>query len=162
MVLLIAVISDSHNHRRSVNAVKGYIQKADIIIFLGDGEEDIAEITKDFTGEFYAIKGNCDIKGVYPDEMIIELASKKIFICHGHKYGVKMSYNGLYYKAKEVGADIALFGHTHVAMIEEYNDVILMNPGSIFMGYGQYRKSLGYIEILDNGHIETWIKELKV
>ena len=32
-------------------------------------------------------------------------------MCHGHKYGVKYGYNSIYYRGKEIGADIVLFGH---------------------------------------------------
>ena len=160
--MLIAVISDSHNDIKAVEAVKQYIEKADALIFLGDGQEDLKRITSDFTGEVYAVKGNCDIGGVNPEEMLIEISSKRIFLCHGNNYGVKMDYNRIYYKAKSVEADIVLFGHTHIAMIEEYDGITLMNPGSIFLGYGKFRRSLGYIEILENGHVETWIKELKI
>ena len=39
----------------------------------------------------------------------------KIFFTHGHKWGVKYSTDRLFYKAKEIGAQIALFGHTHTA-----------------------------------------------
>ncbi len=30
------------------------------------------------------------MRGLYPEERLIELQGKKIFMCHGHRYGVKV------------------------------------------------------------------------
>ena len=99
--MLIAVISDSHGNRNSISKIKKKISNAQVLIFLGDGENDLNEITEGFSGEVYAVRGNCDFDGKYPEERIIEIQGKKIFICHGHKYGVKYGYNSIYYRGKE-------------------------------------------------------------
>lgn len=67
----------------------------------------------------------------------------------------------LYYRAKELGADIALFGHTHQQMIEEYNEVILMNPGSISLPNirGRY---VGFIELKKGKNPDCYLKEVNV
>ena len=57
--MLIAVISDSHANRSSIEKVKKKISNADILLFLGDGERDLEEITEGFNGEVYAVRGNC-------------------------------------------------------------------------------------------------------
>ena len=159
--MLIAVISDSHGNKDSINKIKKKISNADVLLFLGDGENDLAEITNDFTGEVFAVRGNCDITGKYPEEQILEIQGKKIFICHGHRYNVKYGYNSIYYRGKEIGADIVLFGHSHIPIIEEYNGIILMNPGSISQGMGRLNKTLGYIDLIDDKAPIMYIKELK-
>lgn len=159
--MLIAVISDSHGNKDSINKIKKKISNADVLLFLGDGENDLAEITNDFTGEVFAVRGNCDITGKYPEEQILEIQGKKIFICHGHRYNVKYGYNSIYYRGKEIGADIVLFGHSHIPIIEEYNGIILMNPGSISHGMGRLNKTLGYIDLIDDKAPIMYIKELK-
>ena len=159
--MLIAVISDSHGNKDSINKIKKKISNADVLLFLGDGENDLAEITNDFTGEVFAVRGNCDITGKYPEEQILEIQGKKIFICHGHRYNVKYGYNSIYYRGKEIGADIVLFGHSHIPIIEEYNGIILMNPGSISHGMGRLNKTLGYIDLIDDKAPIIYIKELK-
>lgn len=158
--MLIAVISDSHGNSSGISKVKGYIEKADVILFLGDGENDIKEITRDFVGEVYAVKGNCDVSDKNPEEMVIEIGGKRIFMCHGHRYGVKYGYNSIYYRGKELEVDIVVFGHSHLPMIEENDGLILMNPGSI--SHGQYRaiKTLGYIELLEEKPAITYIREI--
>ena len=159
--MLIAVISDSHGNKDSINKIKKKINNADVVLFLGDGENDLAEITIDFTGEVFAVRGNCDITGKYPEEQILEIQGKKIFICHGHRYNVKYGYNSIYYRGKEIGADIVLFGHSHIPIIEEYDGIVLMNPGSISHGMGRLNKTLGYIDLIDDKAPIMYIKELK-
>ena len=158
--MLIAVISDSHGNRNSISKIKKKISHAEVLIFLGDGENDLNEITEEFHGEVYAVRGNCDFNGKYPEEMIIEVKGKKIFMCHGHKYGVKYGYNSIYYRGKELNVDIVVFGHSHIPMIEEYDGLILMNPGSISHCQHRLMKTLGYIELLEGKAPITYIKEM--
>ncbi len=56
--------------------------------------------------------------------------AKRFYMVHGHQYGVKMSLQSLYYRAKEKEADIVLFGHTHVPCCEQEDGIWLINPGS--------------------------------
>lgn len=158
--MLIAVISDSHGNKDSIEKLKGKISEAQVVLFLGDGESDLKEITKDFKGEVYAVRGNCDFKGIYPEERVIEIKGKKIFMCHGHRYSVKYGYNSIFYRGKEIGADIVLFGHSHLPIIEEHDGLILMNPGSTSHSIGKLNKTLGYIDLRSKDKPEIYIKEV--
>lgn len=160
--MLVAVISDTHNNTTAIKEVKKYIAHADILLFLGDGEEDIKVVSEEFKGEVYAVRGNCDFTGKNPKEMVVEVLDKKIFICHGDRYNVKYDYNSIYYRGKELGVDIVLFGHSHLPIIEEMDDLLLMNPGSVSHGSGQMRRSLGYIEVENNKKPMAYIKEIKI
>lgn len=156
----IAVISDSHNIENNIRNIIKYLEDADILIHCGDGADDIRLIEEYFNGKIYIVKGNCDFGEIYPEQLLIELNGKKIFIAHGHKHNVKMNYNNIFYKALEVGADIVTFGHSHKAIILENRGVTLMNPGSISLPYGSDNKTMGFIEIDNNGKIEFSIKEI--
>lgn len=158
--MLIAVISDSHGNKSSISKLKDKISSAKVLLFLGDGENDLKEITEGFNGEVYAVRGNCDFKGIYPGERVIEIQGKKIFMCHGDRYGVKYGYNSIFYKGKEVGADIVLFGHSHLPIIEEHDGLILMNPGSVSHGVGKINKTLGFIDLDAKNDPIIYIKEL--
>ena len=158
--MLIAVISDSHGNKGSISKIKKKISSAQVLLFLGDGENDLKEITEGFNGEVYAVRGNCDFKGIYPEERVIEIQGKKIFMCHGHRYGVKYGYNSIFYRGKEVGADIVLFGHSHLPIIDEHDGLILMNPGSISHGVGSLNKTLGYFDLSDKNCPIAYIKEV--
>lgn len=156
----IAVISDTHRDSRYIEAAKKYIKNTDILIHLGDNIDDVKELTEGYKGEVYVVKGNCDYTNSYPSEQIINVEGKKIFFTHGHNYGVKMSLNNIFYKGKEVGADIVLFGHTHIALIEEEDGIILMNPGSISLPRikGRY---IGFINIEKEKDIDIYLKEVE-
>lgn len=157
--MLIAVVSDTHRDIYYIKKVRELIKNADILIHLGDNVDDIEVLTKDFNGLVYAVKGNCDFAGGFPSEQIIEVKGTKIFITHGHKYGVKYDLNNLYFKAREVEAKMALFGHTHTSQIEEECGIILMNPGSASMPR-MSKHSIGYIEIDEHNNIYPYIREI--
>ena len=158
--MLIAVVSDTHRMNKFINLAKESIKDADILIHLGDNIEDVEILKRNFNGKVYAVAGNCDYSSKYPKEGIIDVCGKKIFYTHGDLYGVKSSINNIYYKGRELGADIVLFGHTHQQLIERGEGVILMNPGSVSLPRlkGRY---IGIIDIDDNGDIDTYLREIK-
>lgn len=160
--MLVAVVSDSHNNKEVVAMAKKAIVKCDALLFLGDGENDLEELTEDFKGEVYAVCGNCDFKMINPMERIVILNGKRIYMTHGNRYNVNFGYNSIYYRGLEVEADIILYGHTHIPMIKHEGNMIIMNPGSISSGRGiKYNKSIGYLKISDNQPVEAFIEELK-
>lgn len=160
----IVVISDSHGKRSNIEeAIKRQIDKPAAIIFLGDGLRDMiyAEI-----GDIplYCVKGNCDFglfsDGDIPSEQIIYLGGKRIFITHGHHYGVKSTLTPLISEAASRDADIVLFGHTHEACegtvgienslgLKIEKPICIMNPGSI----GAYPYQFGVITIDREGRV---------
>jgi len=156
----IAVISDSHYEASNINAVKKYLKDVDVLIHCGDGAPDTRILEKDFKGEIYAVKGNCDMSNEYPNERIIDVMGVKIFITHGNMYNVKYEYNTIFYKGKAVGADIVLFGHSHKALISNYDGIIIMNPGSITFPYGSTKRTMGFIEIDKGKKPELYIQEI--
>ena len=99
------VISDTHhNIENAVSLVNNH--KPDYLIHLGDMCED-CERLQDFFPRLVIISviGNNNYKTAYPDyplERVFELGGKKIFMCHGHKYHVKLGIFSLVLRAKEV------------------------------------------------------------
>lgn len=158
--MLIAVISDTHRMSKYINSAKELIKNADILLHLGDNVEDVDLLEQGFKGEVYAVAGNCDYSKKYPKETIIEVNGRKIFFTHGDLYGVKSSINNIYYKGKELEADIVLFGHTHQHLIEEESGLILMNPGSVSLPKSKGR-CVGFINIDDAGKIDTYLREIR-
>jgi len=158
--VVIAVISDTHRVKKYINLAKNIIKDADILIHLGDNIEDVELLEDGFSGEVYAVAGNCDFSARYPKEGIIEVNGRKIFYTHGDLYGVKNSINNIYYRGCELEADVVLFGHTHEQGIEKIDNLILMNPGSVSLPRlkGRY---VGIINIDDNGEIDTYLREIK-
>ncbi|NSB17391.1 MULTISPECIES: metallophosphoesterase [Clostridium] len=158
--MLIAVVSDTHRMTKYINLAKGLIKDADILIHLGDNIDDAELLENTFKGKVYAVAGNCDYSTKYPKESVIEVNGKKIFFTHGDLYGVKSSMNNIYYRGRELNADIVLFGHTHQQLVEKEDDMILMNPGSISLPKFKGR-CIGFINIDNNGEVDAYLKEIR-
>ncbi|MBU3177222.1 metallophosphoesterase [Clostridium estertheticum] len=126
----IGVISDTHMVISSIERLEKEIKGVDVLIHLGDNVDDIANIKKYYKGDIINVKGNCDFSASVPSDRLLEVGGKKIFLTHGHKYGVKENLSGLRYKALETGADIVLYGHTHIAKIDFEEGIWYINPGS--------------------------------
>lgn len=153
----IAVVSDTHRINKYIDIANKYIKDCDVVIHLGDNIDDVERLSKGFNGEVYSVTGNCDVSNKYPSEQVLELEGKKIFITHGHNYGVKYSLNNIYYRAKELEVDMVLFGHTHEALIIEEDNIIFMNPGSISLPRS-INRCIGYIEISHG--IDAYLKKI--
>lgn len=133
----ILVISDTHGNGKGVEKLSSLIAENDYVIHLGDGAGDMREISALYPEKVYVCGGNCDFFAPYPSEGILDVESVRIFYCHGHRYGVKSGLDTLTAMAKQKGADVALYGHTHQGMIEERDGVILINPGTLRRSVGE-------------------------
>lgn len=145
----ILVFSDSHQTQR-------YMQDAieqehpNHIIHLGDHTRDAEALERQYpTLPVLYVRGNCDYDLASRELAITEFRGFRFFIAHGHRYGVKRGLLSFELAAREAMADVALFGHTHQAVCENYNGLWLMNPGSCGAGT---RPSYGVVEI-ENGSL---------
>ncbi|MEI6857695.1 metallophosphoesterase [Psychrilyobacter sp.] len=133
----ILIVSDSHS--RLDNLIKIWEKEVpDIVISAGDYSKDAEELSYVYeSSKYYIVRGNCDYMDHNTEDTLeFELSGKKIFLTHGHLYGVKTSYDYLRKEARDKGTDICIFGHTHVPYLEEER-MILFNPGAVKDGlYG--------------------------
>lgn len=151
----ILVVSDSHGDYYAFKRAVMAQPNAEVIIFLGDGEDQVDKIKIEFPDRMViAVKGNCDFGSTKPTREIITLEGKKILATHGHIYSVKYGYTSAYEAAREENADILLFGHTHLAYTNYEDGLYVMNPGSISGSYGSY----GWIDITDSGILTNIVK----
>lgn len=127
----IGVVSDTHRDKNSIDQLEDKIKNLDMLIHLGDNVEDISIIKRYYGGEIINVRGNCDFINTTPNDALIEICGKKIFLTHGHKYGVKDGLLKLRYKALEFGANIVLYGHTHIGRIDFEEEIWYINPGSV-------------------------------
>lgn len=128
----ILVVSDTHRDSYSLRQAILQQPTAEVILHLGDGEEEIMDMKLEFPKRMIIpVRGNCDWGSTLPSSEEICLEGKRIFMTHGHLYQVKMGYHPIYCAAREKKADILLFGHTHVPM-QDYDDgLYVLNPGSL-------------------------------
>ena len=130
----IGLISDSHLEASSeplITQLNGLFNDVDLILHAGDiiSQDFICDLEK--IAPVIAIQGNVDrMAGLdLPKTKVIEKEGIKIGLIHGEIYPRDDS-SQLYYIAKELDVNILVSGHSHQPKIEEYEDVLLVNPGS--------------------------------
>lgn len=145
----IGIISDTHGSIDDFNKAVELLESKGVekIIHLGDvlyhgprnplpenyRPKEVAEKLK-VRDDIIFIKGNCDSevdqmvigKDLSESEKLIDLDGKKWYLIHGHQ---KAEYQ-LVERAKELGADVVAYGHTHIKVLEDREGLIVLNPGS--------------------------------
>lgn len=143
----ILAVSDNHGDRQILQTIfEAYGDKVDAIFHCGD-----SEMEKDdplFKG-VQVVKGNNDFGPDFPNELQRVVAGTKIFMTHGHLYGVNMSLTRLDLKAREIGASVVLYGHTHQLAAEMAQGRLYVNPGSISLPRGEYASIGGTFAIIE-------------
>lgn len=146
----IAVVSDTHGTLDTTLDTLNKIDDIGLILHLGDYVKDARKIKQETGIETVYIRGNCDyLEFGIEEDKVLDIEGKKIFMTHGHKYDVKCGVNKVFYRGKELGADIILFGHSHIAMMIEHEDILFLNPGSPDTPRGGSDGSIAIIEIFD-------------
>ena len=127
----IVIVSDTHGSRKNIENVCECNPDADMLIHLGDVEDDEDYIEAIFECPTHIVGGNNDFFSDLPDEKIIFIEDFCALITHGHAYGVSMGYQNIRNEGRVRGVDAVMFGHTHRPLLEEDDDLILLNPGSL-------------------------------
>jgi hypothetical protein len=120
----------------------------DLVVHTGDYYSDALYLAEQFGVEVHAVVGNCDRCVPGPYEEVLDLCGHRIYLTHGHLYAVKQGLLRLDYRVREVGAEMAIYGHTHVPCDEEVNGIRYLNPGSVAWPRisGQYTYALMKLE----------------
>ena len=143
----LVVTSDVHK-RTSIlfRIVERHLENADLFINLGDSANEVEELLMVYPDlKIECVAGNCDFDSTYPLTKLLECGGKRVFITHGHPFYVKHGYTVLEEKAREIRADICLFGHTHTPYTEIVDGIYYMNPGAVC----DY--TYGIVDITDKG-----------
>ena len=167
------VFSDSHGRTAMMKrAAEAHFDDPDAagIVHLGDGYEDLSlidtrglpvwRVRGNFEDHMYAFSSRRD---EVPRELLFSLGGYNILIIHGHRFDVKSGYERAAAYAADRGADILMFGHTHV-MTEKYlpagtpvgtqldtplaRPLYIFNPGTAGMGFVQ---SYGIVDLRPDG-----------
>lgn len=167
----ILIVSDTHGKLTRLAELIEYRQKLLLegevlnLIFLGDGLNDLFSCEKYNNIISHIVRGNCDT-GVrftpfgeeIPFYRVITVGNYRVFLTHGNLFNIKYDREELCRAAADMGADIVLFGHTHVPTLEYIKkgsvrgvdkDLVLFNPGSL----GDYEGSFGNLSLSDNGFL---------
>ena len=143
----ILVLSDSHGTMQYMcDAVEK--EQPDYIIHLGDHAKDAEELSLYYPNiPVSIVRGNCDFLSDQPETRLAEYGSVKIFSCHGHTCGVKGGLLRAVYAAREAGADILLYGHTHIPFQDKTDELLILNPGACGNENSRGKPTYGVIEL---------------
>ncbi|MBS7370586.1 MAG: metallophosphoesterase [Oscillospiraceae bacterium] len=150
----IIVVSDTH---KDFNALKTVVENnldADLIIHLGDGENEARDIQNIHPElPMIYVQGNCDF-GTYDSVKIVTACGFKIFCTHGHLHLIDGQLDRLIADAKQNDCRIVLYGHTHIHRVSKIDGVYVMNPGSLKSPRNQNEPTYGLIEITTENEIK--------
>lgn len=149
----IVVFSDAHGEKGIINRIINYNPDADYIISLGDSELN-QQFLQDL--DIIAIKGNYPRDPGFAYEGELNVEGKKIYMTHGHKFGVHKKLTKLSSHALKNEYDLALYGHTHIARVDKIANTILANPGSVKSPRNSVPPSYMIITIEEGNFIFTY------
>jgi putative phosphoesterase len=134
----IGVLSDTHIHlAEEIPAeVVTAFSKVDLIVHAGDfvGLAVLEGLKR--LGEVKAVHGNVDsmkLRTLLPEKSIFVAGNKKIGITHG--WG---GPEGIEHRVRELFdyVDIIIYGHSHLAKIEQIGNILFFNPGPGYQSFG--------------------------
>lgn len=128
----ILICSDSHTRLDYFQKVID-LEEPEMIIFGGDHSTDAIDMSLVYSEiPFKIVRGNTDyFDKDTRDIEIFEVNGKKVFLTHGHLFGVKSNLNEIEKKVVSENADICIFGHTHREYMKEIDGVTYLNPGAL-------------------------------
>ena len=141
------VLSDSHGN---LNYMQQAVEreKPDRILHLGDVSRDAERLQVLYPAiPVEMVRGNCDgWYGDAPEERELSFRGRKVWMCHGHAYHVKLGIGAIIAEARSREAAVVLFGHTHEPLCFREGPLWIMNPGT---ASGFPRATYGIIEERD-------------
>lgn len=158
----VLVVSDSHGSNVFLNRALEEAGEIDFFMHLGDleGSEHFIETFVDCPTAL--ISGNNDYFSQLDHELEFELEGHHIFMTHGHRYNIYAGVDRLREEGEARGADIVLFGHTHCPYIEETDDMVLINPGSISRPRQEGRiPTYVILDLFENGEVNVELFHIK-
>ena len=105
------------------------LTEPDVILHLGDCQRDAEALHRQFPSlPMQSVPGNCDWGAVDAPEVLTEYGGVRILMMHGHTRNVKASTLSAVYAAREMGAQVLLFGHTHRPLVDNDGSLLVLNP----------------------------------
>lgn len=145
----ILIISDTHGSHRNLDEVLEKEKEIDMLLHLGDVEDDDTYLEAALDCPVRIVAGNNDFYSDLPREEEFKIRKYRIWMLHGHMYYVSMNNHRLKQAARERKVDIVMYGHTHRPEIDIEEDLITLNPGSLAYPRQEGRKATYIIMELD-------------
>lgn len=148
----VIITSDSHGNIEVLKKIASLHQDADLFIDAGDSERRNFEISP-----FLSVRGNCDIF-IKNNYRVDTLKDVTIYTTHGNE--LFFSDRTLIDKAKNFGANIAVYGHIHIPKVNIYNDMIVICPGSVSRPRGGSNCCYAIVTFNNKNDIKVEIREV--
>lgn len=147
----IIVASDTHGRNERLLELEKLYPEAALFLHAGDWGTDPKKYD-----HWVTVMGNNDIR--YERDMeknrIILADGHKIFMLHGQQLPYGNREKRLADMANQNGCDIAIYGHSHKAFIEEINGVLVINPGYLLRS--RDGRGISYIVLtLDKNQVDA-------
>lgn len=154
----VLIVSDSHGRNTYLERVLKIAAPFDMLIHLGDLEGSQHFIEENVTCPVEMVSGNNDFFSDLERDKSIMIGCYRVLLTHGHRYQVYYGTEGVKDWARANGADIVMFGHTHIPVIDMDGDIIAVNPGSISLPRQEgHRPSYMIMEIDRNKEVHFTI-----
>ena len=148
----IVVVSDSHGKNIRLDEVLKWESDEDCFIHCGD-----IECSEDAYPMYHTVQGNNDFFCDYPQKIILPAMGHRILVMHGNQFPYMRRIERMAEYAKQENCDIFCYGHTHVAAIERLDDVLLLNPGSLWRSRDGRGPSYAVLSV-EGGEVKAELK----
>lgn len=140
------IVSDSHGDTSSLSLIRTrHLHEGNLFIHCGDSE---LAADHPLLNEYVTVRGNCDFdKNLLKDRIEPITLGARLFMTHGHLYDVKYSLMRLYYRARELDANIVCYGHSHCIGAEMVDGILFINPGSVVLPRNTKEKTYALLDI---------------
>ena len=123
----LVVVSDSHGRFERLSTIVAKHPHAQAYIHCGDSETSASKLLP-----FVGVAGNNDRFYEFNEQLILTIENVKILVIHSHQFLAFQRNQKLVQKAKAIGAQLVLFGHSHVYEVTTIDGITLVNPGSCY------------------------------
>ena len=142
----IGIVSDTHFDHSAKIEIPGWVRKAfcgvDMIVHAGDVESGAALEAFKEIAPVYAVRGNCDFDlSENPEAMSVEIGCGLLTVAHRA---------GRARAAIEPRSKVLVYGHTHIALINQEGTLLVINPGSPTMPRGGLPPSVAVLTVEGN------------
>lgn len=146
----ILVISDTHLKRSEdmPTQILKIAKQADLVIHAGDITRESVLMGFEENCEVLAVRGNMDVMPVssrYPTKTRIAVEGVRIGVVHGFGAPDQVAYH---VRSMFEDVDIIIFGHSHQFLLEDWDRVAMMNPGSSTDYRNAPFPTYGWIEVV--------------
>lgn len=152
----IGIMGDTHGDVFSMQQAVAVAGPVEFWLHTGDFYRDSLLLAAIASVPVTAVAGNCDGRAEAKPDEFIEVAGYRLWLTHGHRYGVKNDLSELREWALLYEADVVVFGHTHQPFVGNESRLLFFNPGSPAMPRRGRSRTCGVLELISErlGQIE--------